>query len=54
MDNAKMTISNGIVYVGENGTVSNVDFNACHITVGRGSKFVECTIDDRSEIEFNG
>lgn len=49
----KMTISNGVVFI-DDGTVENVDFNACHITLGSKVQLKGCTIDDRSVVEVNG
>ena len=49
----KMTISNGVVYI-DDGTIENVDFNACRITLGKAVKLKNCSIDDLCEVEVNG
>ena len=49
-----MVISNGIVEIGADGVVTNIDFRACHITVGPNTKLSNCNIDERCELVFSG
>ena len=50
----RMVIVDGIVNIGTNGTVSNIDFRNCQVTIGKDTRLINCSIDPQCEVEFNG
>lgn len=54
MPEDRMVIIDGVVAVGTDGTVSNIDFQNCQITIGKDTRLLNCSIDIQCEVIFNG